>query len=158
MLWQQMINKIPRISMILGIVFCLLSAMYFIYVISVKQTVAKIEASGTKAITIASVVTLTAGEVVKADDKCVIIRYYNEWDGADYQKIISHANACVDYSVNDKIPIVYCVGMGAGSCLVPGLYQKYMLILSAIAFIILVFGLTINLKRKEKDKWQEEKL
>ncbi len=152
---QQMTNKISRVLMAVGISFCLLGAMYMMYIAVVKWTIATIEASGAKTMTVAGVVSLTEGEVIRADDECTIIQYYSEWDGTDYKKVIAHANT--DYSVNSKVPVVDVLGMGPGSCLVAGSYKKHILFLSMMAFILFALGFILYLKRKEIDKWQEEK-
>ncbi len=141
--------------MAVGISFCLLGAMYMMYIAVVKWAVVKIQASGAKTMTVAGVVSLTEGEVIRADDEYTIIQYYNEWDGTDYKKVITHANA--DYPVNSKVPVVDVLGIGPGDCLVAGYYKKSVLFMSMIAFIMFVLGFILYLKRKEIDKWQEEK-
>ena len=106
--------------------------------------------------TVAGVVSFTEGEIIRADDEYTIIQYYNEWDGTYYKKVITHANA--DYPVNSKVPVIDVLGTGPGTCLVAGFYKKYVLFMSMIAFIMFALGFILYLKRKEIDKWQEEKL
>lgn len=142
--------------MVIGISFSLLGAMYMVYVIVAECAVVKMEVSGIKIMSIAGVMALSEGKVIRSDDEYTIIQYYSEWDGADYRKVIAHAN--VNYPEKSKVPIVDILGMAPGSCLVVGFYKKYILILSMTAFLIFVLGLILNLKRKEMDKWQERKL
>lgn len=145
--------------MAIGLGFCFLCVVYMIYVTVVQKAVVKIESSGLKNATIAAgFVSLTTGRVVYSDDERVRIRYYNEWDGAEYQKTLICANAYKKYPENSKVPIADILGLGPGSCLVVGFYKKNMQIISVIAFIMFGLGLVIKLKRKEIDKWQERKL
>ncbi|MCI8616401.1 hypothetical protein [Parablautia intestinalis] len=161
-LYNTPFRKVCWCLMAVGIGFGLLSMMYLLYTAFVKHAFLKIEASGEKAMTAAFVVTLTEGNVVYSGDDYVAVEYFYEWDGAYYRWISAHANAA--YIVNTKVPVVYTLGMGIGSCFVVGFYRKYMLLLGIMGLILFFTGfilksiLILNLKRKETEKWQEEKL
>lgn len=73
-----------------------------------------------------------------------------------YRKVLHHANA--NYPENTKVAVAYSVGMGIGSCLVVGLYEKHMLICGIMGLILFVSGIVLKLKRKGKVTWQEERL
>ncbi len=156
MLQRQMTSKLLNALMAVGISLCLLYSVYLLYIAGVRWAVAKIDATGAKVMVIAGFWAVTEGEVIYADETRVIIEYYYEWDGADYRKVLHHANA--NYPENTKVAVAYSVGMGIGSCLVVGLYEKHMLICGIMGLILFVSGIVLKLKRKGKVTWQEERL
>lgn len=121
-----------------------------------QTAVEKIEAAGVKGMIIAGFFSVTQGEVIQADEVSTIIKYYNVWDGACYKKVLRHANP--DYQKNAKVAVVYSVGMAMGSCLVAGIYRKYMLICGIIGLMLFISAIILKLKRKGKGTWQEERL
>lgn len=137
-----------NVWMIPGISLCFLYIVYVLYLAGVRQAVAKIEAAGARGMVIGGFLSVTQGEVIRADETSTIIKYYNVWDGAEYQKVLHHANAA--YSQNAKVAVVYSVGMAMGSCLVAGFYRKYMLICGVIGLILCISAIILKLKRKGK--------
>lgn len=145
-------NKI----MTAGLLLCLLCAAYMLYYVLCRQAAAGLEASGERVRVIAGIAALTEGEIVRAGDGCTVIRYYHEWDGTEYQSIRRHVSA--DYPENTKLPVIYTVGMGAGSCLAVGFCRKTMQVLGVAGAVLLLLGIILNFGKKGKGKWQEGKL
>ena len=129
-----------------GAVLCLLCVVYMAYVSAAERAAEGLRASDAKAVIIAGVISVTEGEVVRADDGCTIIRYYHEWDGTDYKRVIPRVNA--DYPVNTRLPVVYSLGMGIGSCLAVGFYRKTMLLIGVTGVILLILGMGLNFRKK----------
>lgn len=111
-----------------------------------RRVVIALEKTDAKTFTIAGVVAVTEGEVVRAETGRTVIRYYHEWDGTEYRSVKDYVSA--DYSEKAKLPVVYSVGMGAGSCLAVGLYRKPMQILSVVGAAFLLLGFIMNFRKK----------
>lgn len=117
-----------------------------IYVAASKQAVVSLKTTGEKALIIAGIAAVTEGEVVRADEQYTITQYYYEWDGTDYKNVISHA--VPGYQVGTKVPVVYSLGMGAGSCLLVGLYKETIFCAGVAGVVLVVLGTVINFKKK----------
>ncbi len=150
-----MAGKVSCILRVAGLAMCLLCTAYMLYLTASRRIVAGLKTSEAKTLTIAGMVAVTEGEVVRAEEGHTIIRYYHEWDGTEYQSVIAHVNA--DYSEDAKMPVVYSVGMGAGSCLVVGFYRKPMQVMGVVGAVLLLTGMALNFRKKGIEKWQEEK-
>ena len=87
-----MAGKISGILRAAGFAACLLCTVYMLYFAGTWKAVAELEASGARSLTIAGMAAVTEGEVVRAGNGCTVIRYYHEWDGAEYQKVIKGEN------------------------------------------------------------------
>ena len=134
-----MTNKFPFVLRIVGFSLCLLCTVYMLYFAYSWRMVSVLEESGAKTITIAGMVAVTEGEVVRAEAGKTIIRYYYEWDGTEYRSVKNRVSE--DYPENAKMPGVYSVGSGAGSCLAVGFYRKPMQILGVVGAVSLLLGL-----------------
>lgn len=100
------------------------------------------------------VIAVTEGSVVRADGACTVIRYYHEWDGTDYQKVIPRAvRGCQE---GMKMPVVYSIGMGAGTCLTVGIYRKPVQMLGAVGAVMLLSGLIMNSRRRGKENGKKK--
>ena len=132
-----MTGKISGILRAAGFAACLLCTVYMLYFAGTWKAVAELAA-------------VTEGEVVRVGNGHTIIRYYHEWDGAEYQKVITGENE--DYPENAIVPVVYTVGMGAGSCLAAGFYRKPMQILGLVGTFLLLVGITLSFGRKGRGK------
>ncbi len=141
-----MISKLSCALWAAGLGLCLLCGFYMVYVAASKQAVTSLKTTGEKALIIAGIAAVTEGEVVRADDQYTITRYYYEWDGTDYKNVISHA--VPGYQVGTKVPVVYSLGMGAGSCLLVGLYKKTIFSAGVAGVVLVVLGTVINFKKK----------
>lgn len=115
-----------------------------VYVAASNQAVAKLKPTGKKALIIAGIAAVTEGEVVRADDEYTIIQYYHEWDGTDYKNVMPRAVPY--YQEGMKVPVVYTIGMGAGTCLLVGLYKKAVLLAGMAGLALVVFGTVIKKK------------
>ena len=119
------------------------------------------EESGAKTFTVGGMVAVAEGEVVRTEAGRTIIRYYHEWDGTEYRSVKNHIST--GYPENAKLPVIYTVGMGAGSCLAVGLYRQPVQILGAAGAVLLLLGLmsfyrcSLNFRKKgiEKDGKKE---
>lgn len=136
---KSMIAKISFGLRIVGFSLCLLCTAYMLYFAASWRMVNALEESGAKTITVAGMVAVTEGEVVRAEAGQTIIRYYYEWDGTEYRSVKNHVSE--DYPENAKVPVVYSVGSGAGSCLAVGFYRKPMQILGVVGAASLLLGL-----------------
>lgn len=145
-----MAGKISCIMRIAGLIVCLLCTAYMLYLTASRRIVAELKTSEAKTLTIAGMVAVTEGEVVRAEAGHTVIRYYHEWDGTEYQSVIAHVNA--DYSENAKVPVVYSVGMGAGSCLAVGFYRKPMQVMGVVGAVLLLLGTVLNFKKEGNGK------
>lgn len=145
-----MTGKISGVLRAAGVAGCLLCAVYMLYVAGAWKAMAGLEASGARTLTIAGIAAVAEGEVVRAENGRTVIRYYHEWDGAEYRRVIAGENG--DYPENAVVPVVYTVGMGAGSCLVAGFYRRFMQILGMAGTISLLLGITLSFGRKEREK------
>lgn len=145
-----MAGKISGIMRAAGFAACLLCTVYMLYFAGSWKAVTELEASGARTLTIAGMAAVTEGEVVRAENGYTVIRYYHEWDGTDYQKVIADEND--DYPENAIVPVFYTVGMGAGSCLAVGFYRKPMQILGAAGTVLLLLGITLSFGRKGRGK------
>lgn len=145
-----MTGKISGILRAAGFAACLLCTVYMLYFAGTWKAVAELEASGARSLTIAGMAAVTEGEVVRVGNGRTVIRYYHEWDGAEYQKVITGKNE--DYPENAIVPVVYTVGMGAGSCLAAGFYRKPMQILGLVGTFLLLVGITLSFGRKGRGK------
>lgn len=116
-----------------------------LYAAAMERAAQSLTASGKKALVI-GMSTLTEGEVIRADDEYTIIQYYHEWDGTDYRNVRSYA--VPDYQTGTKVPAVYTIGMGAGTCLIVGFYKRIMLNLFIAGVILILLGMVINFKKK----------
>lgn len=143
---RQTISKEKSRLRAAGVALCLLCAVYMAYVSVAERAVAELRTSEAKAMIIAGVIAVTEGEIVRADERCTIIRYYYEWDGTYYKRVIPHINA--DYPVNTKLPVVYSLGMGIGSCLTVGFYRKAMLMTGVAGMILLIVGMGLNFRKR----------
>lgn len=143
---QQTTNRISHVLWAAGLGLCLLCGFYMIYVAASKQAVTNMKKTGEKTLVIAGIAAVTEGEVVRADDKYTITQYYYEWDGTDYKNVISHA--IPGYQVGTKVPVVYSLGMGAGSCLLVGLYKNTIFFAGVAGVVLAVLGTVINFKKK----------
>ncbi len=150
-----MAGKVSCILRVAGLAMCLLCTAYMLYLTASRRIVAGLNTSAAKTLTFAGLVAVTEGEVVRAEAGHTVIRYYHEWDGTEYQSVIAHVNA--DYSEDAKMPVVYSVGMGAGSCLVVGFYRKPMQVMGVVGAVLLLTGMALNFRKKGIEKWQEEK-
>lgn len=142
-----MVSKVLQAA---GFGICFLCTVYMLYFTVCWRTAEALEVSGKKTVTIAGIAAVTEGEVVRAERGCTVIRYYHEWDGTDYQRVIAGKNA--DYPLNARVPVVYTVGMGAGSCLAAGFYRKPMQALSVAGVVLLLAGITLNSIKKGKGR------
>lgn len=138
-----------------GFGICLFCAAYMLYYAASRRTIADLGESGARGITIVGMAAVTEGKVVRAENGYTVIRYYHVWDGTDYQKVIARENE--DYPENAAVPVIYTVGMGAGSCLVPGFYRRLLQAMNAAGAIMLLLGIILGIKKKGKKKWQEKK-
>lgn len=120
-------------------------AVYMLYAAAMERTAQSLTASGEKALVI-GMAALTEGEVIRADDEYTIIQYYHEWDGTDYKNVRPYA--VPDYQAGMKVPVVYTIGMGAGTCLTVGFYKRIMLNLFIAGVILILLGMVINFKKK----------
>ena len=151
-----MTDKFPCVLWTTGFGLCLFCTAYILYLAVSWRIVAGLETSGAKTLTIAGMVAVTEGEVVRAEAGRTVIRYYHEWDGTEYQSVIAHVNA--DYPENAKTPVIYSVGMGAGSCLTAGFHRQTVLTLGVIGVVLILLGTALNFRKKGTGKWQEERL
>ncbi|MCM1193847.1 MAG: hypothetical protein NC123_13030 [Butyrivibrio sp.] len=141
-----MADKVSGVLRTAGFALCLLCTVYMLYLIGSRQVVSALEESGAKTFTIAGMVAVTEGRVVRTESGYTVIRYYHEWDGTEYQGVKNHVSGgCPE---NAKLPVIYGVGAGAGSCLAVGLYEKPMQVLGAAGAVSLLLGLLMNLKKK----------
>ena len=145
-----MAGKVSCILRVAGLAMCLLCTAYILYLTASRRVVAELRKSEAKTLTIAGMVAVTEGEVVRADAGHTVIRYYHEWDGTEYQSVIAHVNA--DYSENVKVPVVYGVGMGPGSCLTVGFYRKSMQAMGVLGAVLLLLGTVLNFRKKGTEK------
>ncbi|MCM1113149.1 MAG: hypothetical protein NC399_07855 [Muribaculum sp.] len=122
-----------------GFGLCLLWAVYMLYFAISWQAVNALEESGTKTFTVGGMVAVAEGEVVRTEAGRTIVQYYHEWDGTEYRSVKNHISA--GYPENAKLPVIYTVGMGAGSCLAVGLYRQPVQILGAAGAVLLLSGL-----------------
>lgn len=141
-----MAGKVSGILRMAGLIMCLLCAAYMLYYVVSRRVVAVLEASGEKTLIVAGMAAVTEGEVVRAEAGKTFIRYYYEWDGTEYQSVKNYVSA--DYPENSKIPVVYSVGSGAGSCLAVGFYRKPMQILGVVGAVLLLIGIALNVRKK----------
>lgn len=151
-----MADKASGIMRTAGLLLCLLCAAYMLYYVICRQASAGLEASGERARVVIGIAALTEGEVARVGDGCTVIRYYHEWDGTEYQSIRHRVSA--DYPESAKLPVIYTVGMGAGSCLAVGFCRKTMQVLGMTGAVLLLLGIALNFRKKGTGKWQEEKL
>ncbi len=142
-----MVSKVLQTA---GFVICFICTVYMLYFTVCWRTAEALEVSGKRSVTIAGVAAVTEGEVVRAGSGHTVIRYYHEWDGTDYQRVFARENA--DYPLNARVPVVYTVGMGAGSCLAAGFYRKPMQALSVVGAVLLLVGITLSLLKKGKGR------
>ena len=143
---RQMISKSSRILWAVGSGLCILCAAYMLYLAVSWRAVTKLQMSGKKAVVIAGIAAVAEGEVVRAEDGCTIIRYYYEWDGTDYKRELFHVKP--DYQEGVKVPVVYSLGMGSGSCLVAGFYKKTIFSAGMAGVVLVILGTVTNLKKK----------
>ena len=130
-----MAEKISYVLRMTGLVMCFLCTVYMLYLTASWRIMAGLKTSEAKVQIIAGIAAVTEGEVVRARAGHTVIRYYHEWDGTEYQSVIYHVNA--DYSENTKVPVVYSVGMGAGSCLTVGFYRKPMQAMGVLGTVLI---------------------
>lgn len=145
-----MAGKISGILRAAGFAACLLCTVYMLYFAASWKAVEALDESGARTLTIAGMAAVTEGEVVRAGNGHTVIRYYHEWDGAEYQKVIAGENG--DFPENAVVPVIYTVGMGAGSCLAAGFYRKPMQILGIVGTFLLLTGITLSFGRKGREK------
>lgn len=143
---QQTTSKISRILWAAGFCLCILCAVYMLYLAVSWRAVDKLQMSGKKAVIIAGIIAVAEGEVVRAEDGHTIIRYYHEWDGTDYKRVLFHAKPA--YQEGVKVPVAYTLGMGAGSCLLVGFYKKAIFSAGMAGIVLVVLGIIINFKKK----------
>lgn len=136
-----MAGKVSGILRMMGFILCLLCTAYMLYIAVSRRVVEALEMSGEKTFIVAGMVAVAEGEVVRVGDGRTVIRYYHEWDGTEYQSVENHVSA--DYPEKTKVPVVYSVGMGAGSCLTVGLYRKPVQILGMAGAFLFLPGLLI---------------
>lgn len=149
-----MINKFRNGLIIVGSSLCLLYVAYTMYIAGVRWAAAKVEEANARGMTIASIISIVEGEVVSIDNERMLIEYYYEWDGAYYRTVRNFIPPT--YYEGAKAMVVCILGMGSGSCLVVGLYSRYVQICGVIGLLLVISGIMI--KRKGKVTWQEEKL
>ncbi len=150
---RRMINKFSFLLRTAGFGLCCACAAYMLYVAVSLHMVSKLERSGAKTWSL-GVIAVTEGSVVRADGACVVIRYYHEWDGTDYQKVISRAiRGCQE---GMRLPVVYSVGMGAGTCLTVGIYRKSVQTIGAAGAVMLLSGLIMNSRRRGKENGKKK--
>lgn len=138
-----MVSKVLQAA---GFVICFLCTVYMLYFTVCWRTAEALETSGERTVIIAGVAAVTEGEVVRSGNGRTVIRYYHEWDGTDYQRVITGENT--DYPLNARVPVVYTVGMGAGSCLAAGFYRRPVQALSVVGAVMLLAGVTLTLFKK----------
>ena len=136
---KNMADKFPFVLRIVGFSLCLVCTAYMLYYAYFWRLVSVLEESGAKSFIIAGMVAVAEGEVVRSDDEYTIIQYYYEWDGAEYRSVKRHVSG--DYPENAKLPVVYSVGSGMGSCLAVGFYRKPMQVLGLAGAVMLLSGL-----------------
>lgn len=136
-----MAGKVSGILRMMGFILCLLCTAYMLYIAVSRRVVEALEMSGEKTFIVAGMVAVAEGEVVRVGDGRTVIRYYHEWDGTEYQSVENHVST--DYPEKAKVPVVYSVGMGAGSCLTVGLYRKPVQILGMAGAFLFLLGLLI---------------
>lgn len=144
-----MAGKVSCVLRMAGLAMCLLCTVYMLYLSASRRIVDELRTSEAKALTL-GMVAVTEGEVVRAEAGHTVIRYYHEWDGTEYQSVIAHINA--DYPENAKIPVVYSVGMGAGSCLAAGFYERPMQVMGVIGAVLLLSGTVLYFRKKGTEK------
>lgn len=150
---RRMTNKFSFLLRTAGFGLCCACAAYMLYVAVSLHMVSKLERSGAKTWSL-GVIAVTEGSVVRADGACVVIRYYHEWDGTDYQKVISRAiRGCQE---GMRLPVVYSVGMGAGTCLTVGIYRKSVQTIGAAGAVMLLSGLIMNSRRRGKENGKKK--
>ncbi len=149
-----MTDKISGILRTAGLAACILCIVYMLYFAVSQRAVASLEASGKRTLEI-GMMAVTEGEVARAGDGCTVIRYYHEWDGTEYKRVWRSVRA--DLPEHARMPVIYSLGMGAGSCLVVGFYRKPMQILGVAGAVLLLLGVAMNFRKKGMEKWQEER-
>lgn len=129
-----------------GLGLCLLCALYMVYIAASQLAVEKLNASGQKALVIAGVVAVAEGEAVRADGEYTVIQYYYEWDGTDYRNVRPYAVPGCQEGM--RMPVVYSIGMGPGTCLTVGIYRKAMLCVGVAGMILFALGTVLKFRKR----------